>query len=232
MREGGRITAMLRVGICEDDPAIRRLLQRALDMAGHQSVLAFTGDEAFRLFPGEELDVIVMDIGLPDADGRDVVQALKASGQHAPVLFLTALDAVHDRLSGFAAGAEDYVAKPFEVKEVLARVDVLGRRGLRPRTTDRPEGLELDPITHAARTGSGEVRLTPTEFRILAAITARPGEVVRRHAVVAAAWPDGAIVSENTVDSFVRRLRTKLEEIGSPVRIETVRGVGFRLRSE
>lgn len=228
IRDIGTISVML-VGICEDDPAIRRILQRALEMEGHECVVAFTGGEASRVFTRHDLGVIVMDIGLPDADGRDVVQALKANGQHAPVLFLTALDAVHDRLSGFAAGAEDYVAKPFEIKEVMARVAVLGRRGLRPRSTDTPDGLELDPVTHAARSASGEVRLTPTEFRILAAITARPGEVVRRQAVVAAGWPDGAYVAENTVDSYLRRIRTKLESIDSPSTVETVRGVGYRL---
>ena len=93
----------------------------------------------------------------------------------------------------------------------------------------RPQ-LELDPARHSARTPTGEVLLTPTEFRMLAAITSRPEEVVRRRAVVAAAWPDGAVVSENTVDSFMRRIRNKLKEINSDVSIETVRGVGFRLR--
>ena len=88
----------------------------------------------------------------------------------------------------------------------------------------------LDPVTHCVRTDGGEALLTPTEFRMLAAITSRPGEVVRRRTVVAAAWPDGAVVSENTIDSFIRRLRSKLEAIASPVVIETVRGVGFRLR--
>ena len=219
---------MLRIGVCEDDPAIRKILQRALALADHHPVFAFNGSEAYKLFAKQPLDVIIMDIGLPDADGRDVVQALKAAGQHAPVLFLTALDALHERLSGFAVGAEDYVAKPFEVKEVLARIEVLGRRGRTP-ASQRIEGLELDPVTHAARTPAGSVLLTPTEFRILAAITSRPGEVVRRRAVIAAGWPDGAYVAENTVDSYLRRVRSKLESIESPLSIETVRGVGYRL---
>jgi two-component system OmpR family response regulator len=224
------MVSMLTVGVCEDDPAIRRVLQRSLTHAEHRAVFAHNGGEALRLFVGERLDVIVMDIGLPDADGRDVVQALKTAGQFAPVLFLTALDAVHDRLSGFAAGAEDYVAKPFDVKEILARIDVLGRRGLMPRSTGPEHGLALDPVTHAVETESGSVPLTPTEFRILAAIAARPGEVVRRRAVVAAGWPDGAYVAENTLDSYLSRVRSKLESVGAQVAIETVRGVGFRMR--
>jgi len=222
---------MSTIGVCEDDPAIRRILQRALANAGHDVVLAYNGSEASRLFVKRPLDVIIMDIGLPDADGRDVVQALKAGGQHAPVLFLTALDALHERLSGFAVGAEDYVAKPFEVRELLARVEVLGRRArdVGSGTTAASEDLALDPLTHAARTASGSVLLTPTEFRVLAAITSRPGEVVRRRAIVAAAWPDGAYVAENTIDSHLRRIRSKLESIDSTTSIETVRGVGYRV---
>jgi two-component system, OmpR family, response regulator len=219
---------VLTVGVCEDDPAIRRVLTQALQYAGHEAVLAHTGGEALRLFGADSaIDVVVMDIGLPDADGRDVCQALKSAGQHAPVLFLTALGAVHDRLAGFGAGGDDYVAKPFDVKELLARIEVLGRRT--PRRPISAVGLVLDPTSHAVRTTTGEVLLTPTEFRMLAAITSRPGEVVRRRTVVAAAWPDGAVVTENTVDSFVRRLRAKLASVDSQVAIETVRGVGFRL---
>ena len=218
---------MLTVGVCEDDPAIRRVIAQTLAYAGHEPVLAHTGAEALRLFGADAaLDVVIMDIGLPDADGRDVCQALKSAGQHAPVLFLTALGAMHEKLAGFNAGADDYVAKPFDVKELLARLEVLGRR---PPSTVGATGLVLDPLTHSVRCLSGEVRLTPTEFRMLASITSRPGEVVRRRTVVAAAWPDGAAVSENTIDSFIRRVRTKLESISSPVEIETVRGVGFRV---
>lgn len=217
------------VGVLEDDPAIRRLLSEALRFSGHESLMAHDGAEALRRFGTDSgVEVLVVDVGLPDSDGRDVCQALRSAGQNAPVLFLTALGATHDRLAGFHAGGDDYVAKPFEISELMARIEALGRRG-RPALT-HTAGLDLDPARHTIRTARGEVLLTPTEFRMLAAITSRPDEVVRRRTVVAAAWPDGAIVSENTVDSFMRRIRTKLESIGSPVGIETVRGVGFRIR--
>lgn len=219
---------MLTIGVCEDQDTIRMVLTRGLRQAGHEVIAAHDGREALVLFsPDNNLDVIVMDIGLPDADGRDVIQALKSAGQHAPVLFLTAMDATHELLAGFAAGADDYVTKPFELKEVLVRLEALARRA--PDRSLSVDGLVLDPLSHSVRTPTGEARLSPTEFRMLAAISSRPGEVVRRRSVIAAAWPDGAIVSENTVDSFIRRLRSKLEAIDSPAGIETVRGVGFTM---
>src|SRR6478735_3058583 len=183
---------MAKVGLCEDDPAIRRIVLAALEHAGHVGVAAHDGREALRLFAADgALDVIVLDIGLPDADGRDVCLALRSAGQSAPVIFLTALGAVHDRLAGFGAGADDYLPKPFDVKELIARVEALAKRG-RIVVAQAPEDLVLDPARHALVCDDREVLLTPTEFRMLAAITSRPGEVVRRRAVVAAAWPDGA----------------------------------------
>jgi len=219
-----------RVGICEDDPTIRRIVTEALRLSEHETVAAHTGAEAIELFRSDDdLDVIILDIGLPDADGRDVLQALRSAGQVAPVLFMTALGQLHDKVAGFAAGADDYLAKPFDVKELVARVDALARRGrfVVPRN---PTDLVLDPARHAVVCEEREAMLTPTEFRMLAAITSRPGEVVRRRAVVAAAWPDGAIVSENTIDSYAARLRRKLQQVGSPVELKTVRGVGFTLK--
>ena len=221
---------MAMIGLCEDDPAIRRIVLAALQHAGHTAIAAHDGREALTRFSTDDaIDVIVLDIGLPDADGRDVCLALRSAGQSAPVLFLTALGAVHERLAGFSAGADDYLPKPFDVKELIARVEALAKRG-RLVVAQAPEDLVLDPARHALVCDDREVLLTPTEFRMLAAITSRPGEVVRRRAVVAAAWPDGAVVSENTVDSYVRRIRAKLTEVDSPVRLHTVRGVGFTLR--
>jgi two-component system OmpR family response regulator len=221
---------MAKVGLCEDDPAIRRIVLAALEHAGHVGVAAHDGREALRLFADDDgLDVVILDIGLPDADGRDVCQALRSAGQPAPVIFLTALGAMHDRLAGFSAGADDYLPKPFDVKELIARVEALAKRG-RVVAAGASGDLVLDPVRHALVCGGREALLTPTEFRVLAAITSRPGEVVRRRTVVAAAWPDGAQVSENTVDSFVRRVRVKLAEVESPLRLQTVRGVGFTLR--
>ncbi len=220
---------MTVVGICEDDVDVRRVLTDALKMNGHRVVIARNGREAVEnLGPSSGVEVLVLDIGLPDADGRDVCQALRSAGQHAPALFLTAFDAVHDRVSGFHAGGDDYVVKPFAIPEVLVRIESLLRRS-RPLPTST-SGLVLSPDRLSVAVADREVALTPTEFRLLAAIAAEPGAVVRRRTAVAAAWPDGAIVNENTIDSYVRRIRVKLASIESPVELATIRGVGFTLR--
>ena len=146
-----------------------------------------------------------------------------------PVLFLTARDTRADRLSGFASGGDDYVTKPFDFAEVVARLHALLRRaGATPAV--EVGGLRLDPLEHAAACGDERVPLTPTEFRLLAALAARPGAVVRRRALVAAGWPDGAIVHDNTLDTYVGRLRRKLREVGAGDEITTARGVGYSLR--
>ncbi|HEU4807225.1 MAG TPA: response regulator, partial [Homoserinimonas sp.] len=127
---------MPTVGVCEDDPLIRRVLVEALRGAGHSVVVAQNGGEAMRLFSRPAaIDILLLDIGLPDADGRDICQALRAAGQVAPVLFLTARTALNDLVTGFHSGGDDYVTKPFAVSEVLVRVDALTRRHLAP-----PEG--------------------------------------------------------------------------------------------
>lgn len=215
--------------MCEDDPRILHVLTEALERDGHVCVTARTGTEALAAFTDRaDVDVVVLDIGLPDADGRDVCQALRTAGQDAPVLFLTARGALNDLVSGYAVGGDDYVTKPFMVKEVLLRVRALARR--RPDGGSNRGDLRLDPRHFSLRRGTEKVRLSPTEYRMLAVLTARPGEVIRRRELVAAAWPDGAYVTENTIDSYIRRVREKLAEVAAEEAIETVRGVGYCLR--
>jgi two-component system response regulator MprA len=158
-----------------------------------------------------------------------VCQALRVNGVSSPVIFLTARDALTDRLSGFHVGADDYVTKPFAVAELLARIRVAARRQASPAEPANG-GLEVDPVVHAVRNGGREAQLTPTEFRMLAALAARPGEVVRRQELRAAGWPEGAIVHDNTIDAYIVRLRRKLSEVASRESLETVRGVGYVLR--
>jgi two-component system OmpR family response regulator len=215
-------------GICEDDNEVRDVLRAALERAGYSVRSTSTGSEAVRQFSESPPDVLVLDVGLPDADGRDVCQALRARGVDAPVIFLTARDALTDRLSGFHSGGDDYLTKPFAVSELLVRIEALRRRS--PQATPPAAGeILLDPAAHALTVGEKSVHLTPTEFRLLATIVARPGEVVRRNTLVAAGWPDGAIVHDNTLDAYVSRLRSKLRETGADSSIGTVKGVGYKL---
>jgi two-component system response regulator MprA len=218
-----------RLGLCEDDGELRSVLVRALEAEDFDVRATAYGHEAVELFSAAPPDVLVLDIALPDADGRDVCQALRAHGVTAPVLFLTARSALTDRLAGFHAGGDDYLTKPFALSELLVRVRALLRRAGTPEPATLG-GLRLDPAAHALRRGDQEQRLTPTEFRLLAALAARPGHVLRRHELVAAAWPDGAIVHDNTLDAYIGRLRRKLRSVGGGDEISTVRGVGYELR--
>jgi two-component system, OmpR family, response regulator len=220
----------MRIGLCEDDAGLRSVLTRALRAENFEVRATMTGHEAVEVFSASPPDLLVLDVGLPDADGRDVCQALRTHGVTTPVLFLTARDALSDRLSGFHAGGDDYLTKPFALTELIVRVRALLRRGAPPPVFPVGVGLRLDPAAHAIRRGEQIASLTPTEFRILAALASRPGDVVRRRELTAAAWPDGAIVHANTLDTYIGRLRRKLEALCSEQRIDTVRGVGYALR--
>ncbi|MER6291078.1 response regulator transcription factor [Streptomyces sviceus] len=210
--------------VCEDDAAVRGILRRALEHDGHTVSVADTAESLLRqLTPVPQL--VVLDLGLPDADGRDVCLALRARGVDVPVLMLTALDGLHHKVGGFEAGADDYLTKPFDIPELLVRV-----RALLRRSTVAPASHEvvLDPAKHMVTYDAASMSLTPTEFRLLGRLIASQGDAVRRHALVAAGWPHGAHVSDNTLDSYVRRLRTKLGPLGVAGRLATVRGVGYR----
>ena len=220
------VDAVSTVAVCEDDPALRSVLTRSMRSAGHDVVLARNGSQALQTFPPASPDVVILDIRLPDSDGRDLCLALRANGVSAPVLMLTALDGVHDKVAGFESGADDYLTKPFELPELLARVAALTRRnGSRPAAGLQPH---LDSSRHAVSYGERSVPLTPTEFRLLGRLMAGAGQVVRREALIAAGWPMGAMVHDNTLDTYIRRLRRKVDELGDlPQSIHTARGVGY-----
>jgi len=218
------------VGVCEDDAVLRSALRRGLEGEGLRVIAVARGRAALERFPAADPAAIVLDIGLPDADGRDVCQALRAAGVNAPVLFLTARDAVSDRISGFNVGGDDYLTKPFALGELFVRVQALLRRADVTPRVDPPAGVGLDPAGLRVHAGARSLGLTPTEFRLLAALVAGAGSVVRRRQLTAAAWPDGAIVHDNTLDSYLARLRRHLRALDAPVEIRTVRGVGYELR--
>jgi two-component system response regulator MprA len=218
----------LLVAVVEDDTGLRLVLERGLREEGFAVLAAGDGAEILERVETEVPDALVIDIGLPDSDGRDVCQALRARGVRSPVLFLTARGALTDRLSGFHAGGDDYLVKPFAFEELVVRLRALLRRGGEAGTA-AVGALRLEPATHAVSADGVEASLTPTEYRLLAALAGRPGEVLRRRELIASAWPDGAIVHDNTLDAYITRLRRKLRELGQEDAITTLHGVGYRL---
>jgi two-component system OmpR family response regulator len=217
------------VHVVEDDEDLRGLIVRGLSEEGFDVSGSNGAEAALRRQAERGADAFVIDIGLDDADGRDLCQALRAQGVRAPVLFLTALDATPDRISGFRAGGDDYVTKPFAFSELVARLHALLRRA-ESAPLDDPSLLHLDPTHMTVACGGASVPLTQTEYRILGALAGRPGQTLRRLEIVGAAWPQGAIVSENTIDAYIARLRRKLRALPAAPEIVTARGVGYVLR--
>ncbi|MER6121689.1 response regulator transcription factor [Streptomyces sp. NPDC001795] len=216
-----------KILVVEDDHALRDVLLRGLRDEGYDTVPAPDGATALRL-ADEDVSAAVLDIGLPDADGRDVCQAIRANGFLAPVIFLTAHHRLTDRLSGFSAGGDDYLPKPFHLTELAARLRAALKRAA-PRNVTATGDLVLDAVRHGFTVHGSRVDLTPTEFRLLAALMAAAGDIVRRRELIRAGWPEGALVSDNTLDQYLTRLRRKLRASGSGLTIGTARGIGHRL---
>jgi two-component system response regulator MprA len=215
--------------VLEDEPQLRDVLVRSLRSEGFEARGFGTAHELLESVEHEVPDALVIDIGLPDADGRDVCQALRARGIGAPVLFLTARDALTDRLAGFNAGGDDYVTKPFDIEEVVARLQALVRRaGTEPEF--ELAGLRLDPAERTVASGDVTVTLTPTEFRLLGALATARGKAVVRVQLARTAWPYGAIVHDNTLDVYIARVRRKLRSLPAAPSIVTVHGTGYRLQ--
>ncbi len=218
-----------RIFVLEDDPQMRSLLVRGLREEGYEVQGFATGSELLRKVGEVAPDLFVIDIGLPDTDGRDVCQAIRAQGLSAPVLFLTARDSLSDRLSGFNVGGDDYLSKPFAFAELLARLEALIRRSGTERSME-VAGLSLNPAKHAVTCGNVTVPLTPTEFRVLAKLASAPGEAIRRKVLVETGWSHGAVVYDNSLDAYIARLRRKVCALPGAPQIVTVRGVGYALK--
>lgn len=217
-----------RVLIVEDDHSLRQLLARGLREQDFEVVTASDGASALRSVDPMP-DAIVLDIGLPDSDGRDVCQALRARGVDVPVIFLTARSDLTDRLSGFASGGDDYLVKPFAFAELVARLSAVLRRNVSHSAGDVGDHLTMDPVSHAVRWQAARVDLSPTEYRLLARLVAQPDAVIRRQQLREAAWPAGGIVSDNTLDQYLSKLRRKLAELGAPHVLKVARGVGYQV---
>jgi two-component system, OmpR family, response regulator len=223
----------MRILVVEDDVKMAGLLRRGLAEEGLAVDVAGRGDEALWMAQAVAYDAVVLDLMLPGLDGVEVCRRLRESGVWAPVLMLTARDAVEDRVAGLDGGADDYLVKPFSFAELLARLRALVRRG----GGERPPVLEvgdlcLDPATRQVWRGTAEVRLSPKEFALLETFMRRPGEVLSRYHLLEHAWDYAYENRSNVVDVYVRYLRDKIDRPFGRTSLETVRGVGYRLRAD
>src|ERR687885_2170408 len=224
----------MRLLVAEDDLKLARALDTGLRRAGYGVDVAHDGDAALLNARVYEYDAVVLDVMLPARDGFDVCRALREESRWTPVLLLTARDQVADRIHGLDAGADDYLVKPFDFGELLARIRALTRRGPSPRPPALEVGdLRVDPATRSVTRGGTDVELTAREFGVLEHMARRPGQVVSRTELLEHVWDENFYGSTNVVDVYVGYLRAKLERpFGGRGLIHTVRGAGYRLEPE
>jgi two-component system, OmpR family, response regulator len=222
----------MRILVVEDEERVVALLQRALEREGHEIDVATTGADALEMATNTDYDVIVLDVVIPAPDGLEVCRVLRQRGRWVPILLLTARGSIEDRVNGLDAGADDYLAKPFSVSELRARVRALSRRSPRERTTPLEVGdLQLDPAERVVTRAGAVVPLSPREFALLELLMRRPDEVLTRQEILEGVWEGAQESASNVVDVYVRYLREKLDRPFGRNTIETVRGAGYRLRS-
>jgi two-component system, OmpR family, response regulator MprA len=224
----------VRVLVADDERAVRESLRRALVLEGYDVELASGGQEALLSVGSGRADVVVLDVLMPDIDGLEVCRRLRSSGDRVPVLMLTARDAVSDRVEGLEAGADDYLVKPFDLDELIARLRALLRRTLGTDGHDqlRFADLTLDANAHEARRGTRRIELTRTEFLLLELFMLNPRRVLSRSLIHERVWGYDFGPASNSLGVYVGYLRRKLEAEGEPRLIHTVRGVGYVLRSQ
>jgi len=219
--------------VVEDEKRMVELLRRGLSEEGHTVVCAYDGKEGLDYARHYEFDAIILDVMLPHLDGYDVARQLRKEKVSTPVLMLTARDTVPDLVRGLDSGADDYLSKPFAFEELLARLRAVRRRAPVPQPTKLQVGnLVLDPATREVSRGGAGVPLTRTEYNLLERLMNCAGKVVPRRALIEAVWGYDRDIEENTLDAFVRLLRTKVDAHNQPKLIHTVRGVGYMIRSE
>jgi two-component system OmpR family response regulator len=217
--------------VVEDEAKVADLIRRALVREGYAVDLAANGAEALWAAGETAYDAVVLDAMIPAPDGFEVCRRLRAEGRWSPVLMLTARDGVDDRVRGLDAGADDYLTKPFALKELMARLRALTRRSLGARPVQLQVGdLTMDTAEHVVRRGTEPVALSPKEFAVLEQFMRRPGEVLSRTQILDRVWDFAYDGGSNLVDVYVGYLRRKIDEPFGRHDLETVRGVGYRLR--
>lgn len=224
-------TSKIRVLVAEDDQEIRTALERILSYEGYEVSVANDGAAALDVVSKQKPDLVVLDVMMPHIDGLDVCRRMRAKGDKTPILMLTAREETKDRVAGLDAGADDYMAKPFELDELLARIRALLRRsGSDDQGVLVVGPLTLDPQRYMVTLEGNEIDLTRTEFEILSLLMTNAGIVMEREAMYDRIWGYDFGTSSRPLDVHIGYLRRKLEENGQKRLIETVRGVGFVLK--
>ncbi|MGW6459975.1 response regulator transcription factor [Streptomyces sp. NPDC055078] len=229
------MTTRQRLLLVEDEPTLRELLSASLRLAGFHVVPAETGAQALDAVRDEHPDLIVLDVMLPDTDGFEVARRLRErpspGDRHPPILFLTARDAAEDRISGLRAGGDDYVTKPFNLEELILRIQAVLRRTNGRQSEDRLTvgDLELDVASHQATRGGVPVPLSPTEFNLLRVLIENAGQVLSRTQLLEEVWHYDFGGDDSIVASYISYLRRKIDT-GQVKLIHTVRGTGYVLR--
>jgi DNA-binding response OmpR family regulator len=225
----------MRVLLVEDDERIVNFVQRGLKAEGYAVEVARSGLEAVALGAEGKFQVIILDLGLPDLNGRQVCERLRNGGVHTPILMLTARDTVQDKVTGLRSGADDYMTKPFAFEELLARIEVLMRRRgaggeTKPETKElQVADLILNGETHEVRRGDTPIELTPKEFSLLECLMRTPGKVLSRTRILEQVWGYSSDPLTNVVDVYIRQLRRKVDDDYELKLLKTVRGFGYKL---
>jgi two-component system response regulator MprA len=223
---------MARVLVVDDEPAVRRALERALSLDNYTVELAADGQEALDALAAAPADAVVLDVMMPRVDGLEVARRMRRAGDRTPILMLTARDAVDDRVTGLDVGADDYLVKPFALRELQARLRALLRRTGEPGAEEvlRFADLVLDPVAHEVHRGKRQVELTKTEFLLLELFLRHPRQVLTRSQIFESVWGYDFGPTSNALGVYMGYLRRKTEAGGEPRLLHTVRGVGYILR--
>jgi two-component system response regulator MprA len=223
---------MARVLVVDDEPAVRRALERALRLENYEVAFAADGEEALDALASSPADAVILDILMPRLDGLEVCRRMRQAGDRTPVLMLTARDAIDDRVEGLDVGADDYLVKPFALRELQARL-----RALLRRAGDGADGevlrfgdLVLDPVAHEVRRGERLIDLSRTEFLLLELFLRHPRQVLTRTTIFENVWGYDFGPTSNALGVYMGYLRRKTEASGEPRLLHTVRGVGYVLR--
>ena len=225
-----------RILVVDDEPSITEFVEYALTREGYEADVVNSGEDAFELAGKNKYDMFILDIMLPGMDGYELCRRLRTTTA-APVLFLSARDTELDKVVGLEIGADDYLTKPFGVRELIARVRALLRRASGQEVTGvsntiTASGITLDEDAHTAAGDKGEIDLTPREFELLAALMKNAGKVVSREDLLRDAWGWEYLTETKTVDTHIKRLRDKITQAGyDPALVETVRGYGYRFKA-